>query len=152
MQCTGTVIESGGELARVLIESGACDHCQACGLGAIRDQKTMEVNALNRIGAVKDDRVHLELSGKRVMSASAVLFLVPFAGFMFGFLLGYFPIYWLVGSARVPIALLAAFVCLVAAYYPVKVLGERYDEFDFTIRSMVTGDEPLTPFEPRRSL
>lgn len=152
MQCTGTVIEGGGESARVLIESRACDHCHACGLGAIRNEKSMVVSAVNTVGAEKDDQVHLELSGRRVMSASAVLFLVPFAGFMLGFLLGYFPVYWLVGVARVPVTLVSALVCLVASYYPVKVLGARYDETDFVIQSIVAGDEPLTPFESRRSL
>lgn len=152
MQCTGTVIEGGAETARVRIESRACDHCHACGLGALKQEKAMVVDALNRIGAEKDDVVHLELSGKRVMSASAILFLIPFGGFMVGFLLGYFPLFWLVGTARVPLALVAALVGLIASYYLVKVLGDRYEQVDFIIRSLVTGDEPLTPFEPGRSL
>lgn len=149
MQCTGTVMDSSAGLAKVMIESKACDHCHACGLGSIRDEKSMVVNALNDIGAEKDDRVHLEMSGNRVMSASAVMFLVPFAGFLLGFLLGYFPVFWLTGWARVPVALVAALACLIASYYPVKVLGMRFDDIDFVITSLVTGDEPLTPFEPR---
>jgi hypothetical protein len=40
MQCTGTVLQSEGEIAKVFVEAKACDHCQACGFGAVRDQKT----------------------------------------------------------------------------------------------------------------
>ena len=92
MQCTGTVLDREGGIARVLIESSGCDQCRACGFGAIREKKSMEVNAENRVGAEKDVRVHLELSGKKVMSASAILFLVPFLAFIIGFLIGYFGI------------------------------------------------------------
>jgi sigma-E factor negative regulatory protein RseC len=149
MQCTGTVLESSGQVARVLIESKACDHCQACGFGAIRDRKTLEVDALNKIGAGKDDRVHLELSGKMVITASAVIFLIPFAGFIIGLLVGYYPVWYLVGAARVPISLVLGVVCLAASYYLVRLLGNRHQDFQFVIRSFADSDEPLTPYEPQ---
>lgn len=145
MKCTGTVLESSDGIARVLIESKACDHCQACGLGAVRDQKAMEVNALNKVGADKGDTVDLEVSGKKVMEASAILFLIPFAGFILGFLLGYFAIGPLF-DARTPAALITGFLLLAASYYLVYVLGNR-SEFEFVIKGIAEGAGPLTPYE-----
>lgn len=145
MKCTGTVLEGKGEIARVLIESKACDHCQACGFGAVSDQKAMEVNALNHIGAETGDTVHLEVSGKKVMQASAILFLIPFACFIAGFLLGYFAIGPLFG-APTPVAVITGFLVLAASYYLVYLLGNR-SEFEFVIKGVVEGTEPQTPFE-----
>ncbi|MCJ7745466.1 MAG: SoxR reducing system RseC family protein [Actinobacteria bacterium] len=148
MQCTGTVLESESEIARVLIESTGCDHCRACGFGAIREKRSMEVNAENRIGAEKDDRVHLELSGKKVMSASAILFLIPFLAFIIGFLLGYYALGPVVGTHyKTLVSLVLAFLLLGLSYYPVHVLGERQGDFQFVIVNLATGDERPTPVE-----
>ncbi|MHB8895139.1 MAG: SoxR reducing system RseC family protein [Candidatus Geothermincolia bacterium] len=144
MQCTGTVLEAEGEIAKVYIESKACDHCQACGFGAVRDKKAMEVNALNKLGARKGDTVHLEVSGKKVMSASAIVFLIPFAGFVAGFIIGYFVIgLWV---AKTPAALVTGLVLLAASYYLVYLLGNK-TEFEFVIKDLAPAGEPLTPFE-----
>jgi sigma-E factor negative regulatory protein RseC len=145
MKCTGTVLASRGEIATVLIESKACDHCQACGFGAVRDSKALEVQALNKVGAGTGDTVSLDVSGKKVMEASAILFLIPFAGFIVGFLIGYFalgPIF----DARTPAAIITGFVLLAASYYLVYVLGNR-SEFEFVIKGIAEGQEPLTPYE-----
>lgn len=150
MQCTGTVLDSRGGIARVLIESSGCDQCRACGFGAIREKKSMEVNAENRVGAEKDDRVHLELSGKKVMSASAILFLVPFLAFIIGFLIGFYALGPIVGAHyRTLVSLVLAFLLLGLSYYPVHVLGEKQGDFQFVIISLATGDERHTPFEPK---
>jgi sigma-E factor negative regulatory protein RseC len=145
MQCTGTVIENKGNIARVYIESKACDHCQACGFGAVREEKTLEVNALNDVGAREGDQVHLEVSGRKVMEASAILFLIPFGGFILGFLLGYFALGPLV-HARTASALILGFALLAASYYLVYLLGNK-SEFEFIVKSVLEGKEPLTPFE-----
>jgi len=144
MQCTGTVLETQGEIAKVYIESKACDHCQACGFGAVRDKKAMEVNALNKLRARKGDSVHLEVSGKKVMSASAIVFLIPFAGFIVGFLVGYFIIgLWV---SKTPAALISGLVLLAASYYFVYLLGNK-TEFEFVIKELAPANEQLTPFE-----
>jgi sigma-E factor negative regulatory protein RseC len=145
MKCTGTVIENRGNIARVFIESKACDHCQACGFGAVREEKALEVNALNDVGAREGDQVHLEVSGRKVMEASAILFLIPFGGFILGFLLGYFALGPLV-HARTASALIVGFALLAASYYLVYLLGNK-SEFQFIVKSVLEGEEPLTPFE-----
>lgn len=153
MKCAGTIIEEKGDIAGILIESKACDKCHACGFGAVRDEKSMVVNARNGVGARTGDRVNLEVSGKKVMSASAILFMIPFCGFIAGFLLGYFAVWHLFGAHyRTLVSVVLAFLLLAVSYYPVSVLGNR-SEFEFVIRSIATGDEPPTPFEsPRRGL
>ncbi len=138
MKCTGTVMESKGDIARVYIESTACDHCQACGFGAVREKKALEVNALNRVGAQEGDQVHLEVSGKKIMEASAILFLIPFGGFIVGFLLGYFALGPLV-HARTASALIVGFALLAASYYLVYLLGNK-SEFEFIIKSVLAGE------------
>lgn len=144
MQCTGTVVESEGENARVLIESNACDGCHACGFGALRDRKSMVVNALNKVGASKDDRVHLEVSGRKVMSASAILFLLPFCGFIAGFLLGYLAVGPVFHIDKTLTAVVLAFLFLGASYYPVHVFGNR-SEFEFVILSVAARELPRKP-------
>jgi len=141
VKCTGTVIDGTGDVARVLIESSACGDCHQCGYSSASENKRIEVNALNKVSADKGDPVLLEVSGKKIMEASAVLFLVPFGGFIIGFLIGYYPVWYLVGSARTLIAVAFAFVCLVVSYYPVHLLGEK-SEFEFVIKGIATADEP----------
>jgi positive regulator of sigma E activity len=143
MQCTGTVVESRGDIASVYIESGACDDCHACGFGAVREKKAMEVNALNDMGAEEGDQVHLEVSGKKVMEASAIIFLIPFAGFIMGFLLGYFVIGALV-HARTAAGLLTGFALLASSYYLVFLLGNK-SEFEFVIKEVLAPDVSPAP-------
>lgn len=119
------------------IASMACDHCQACGFAGMRDRKSIDVNALNEVGAREGDTVRLEVSGKKVMEASAILFLIPFLGFIVGFLLGYFAVGPLIG-ARNPTAVILAFLMLAGSYYFVFLLGNR-SEFEFVIREVTTG-------------
>lgn len=149
MQCTGKVLEKKGEIATVRIESKKCDDCQACGFGTVRSRNIVEVNALNRIGAVKDDLVHLDVSGKKVVSASAILFMIPFAGFITGFLLGYFAIGPLFGISKALSGVVLGFILLGVSYYPVYVLENR-SEFEFVIREVAPPGEALTPYEPER--
>ncbi len=141
MRCTGTVLDGTGEVARVLIEANACGDCHQCGFSSMSGNKRIEVNALNKVNASRGDPVFLEVSGKRVMEASAALFLVPFGGFIIGFLIGYYPVWYLVGAARTLIAVALAFACLVVSYYPVHLLGEK-SEFEFVIKGIATADEP----------
>lgn len=146
MQCTGTVLE-GGKIAKVYMETNSCDHCHACGFSAIREKKSLDVNALNDIGARKGDKVHLEVSGKKVMTASAIVFLIPFGGFIVGFLLGWVvagPLGWHNGGT--PLGLLLGLIGLASSYYLVYLLGNK-SEFEFIIKSFAKPDEPITPFE-----
>jgi positive regulator of sigma E activity len=139
MNCSGNVVQDG-EIALVNVESGSCGKCHACGFGAVAERKEMEVKAFNKVGAHNGEKVELELSGKKVMQASAIIFLIPFAGFIIGFLIGYYPVWYLIHSSRPLIALLCGVVLLAASYFLVRALGSRSD-FEFVI----TGFAPAAP-------
>lgn len=141
MRCTGTVVGGTGHVARVSIDSNACGDCHACSLGSASKDNVIEVNALNNVGADSGDPVFLEVSGSKVMKASAVMFLIPFSGFIIGFLTGYYPVWHLVGSSRTVIAVAFAFAFMAASYYPVHLLGKRSD-FEFVIKGIDTSSEP----------
>lgn len=141
MQCTGTVLNDG-RIAKVRMETNACDQCHACGFGAVREKKSMEINALNEIGARKGDQVHMEVSGKKVMGASAIVFLIPFGGFMLGLLLGFLlaaPLGW--EGGQTPLGLLLGVAILASSYYLVHLLGNR-SEFEFVIKGFARDREP----------
>ncbi|MHB8779871.1 MAG: SoxR reducing system RseC family protein, partial [Candidatus Geothermincolia bacterium] len=138
MLCTGTVVGRQDGIALVHIESQECDHCQACGFGAVRDKKAMEVRAQNDIGARIGDRIQLEVSGKKIMSASAIMFLIPFGGFILGLLLG-FGLAYLLGldSWATPLGLVLGVVLMALSYRIVRTLGNK-TEFEFVIKDFVS--------------
>jgi positive regulator of sigma E activity len=145
LHCSGTVVEEKGDLAAVRIETGSCGECRACGFGAVKNRKSMEVYAFNEVGARLADTVTLEASDKKILSASAIIFLIPFAAFIIGILAGYFPLLYLFDAARVPVALVCGFAFFAGSFYIVHLLG-RKSEFEFVIRA-VNPEETLTPAE-----
>jgi len=147
MECIGRVLKTTGDTATVLIETSGCDRCHACGITAIQEEKQLEVRALNRLGAGEGDSVRLEMSGRKVMAASAVLFLIPFLGFVAGLLIGYYGMGALVGDHyRMLAALLLAFGLLALSYIPVARYGKKETDFEFVIKSFATGPDAKQPF------
>ncbi|MBU4240327.1 MAG: SoxR reducing system RseC family protein [Actinomycetia bacterium] len=147
MKCRGTVVDGNGKVARVIIESSACGDCHTCGFGAVQDGKSIEVNALNEVGAREGNEVFLEVSGRKVMEASVVLFLIPFMAFITGFLIGYYPAWYLFHAARTAVSVILAFSFLAGSYYLVHILG-RASEFEFVIKGIATTDAPPCPPPP----
>ncbi len=143
MNCTGKVLENLGKNARVLIEQNACGECHACGLASMRQRGPVEVIALNKVGARKDDMVTLEFSGKKVLQASTILFFIPFCAFFLGFAFGYwfvwhpFGVYW-----RSLTAFIAGMTTLAASYALVRQLGKKYEDFQFVITGVGESGEP----------
>ena len=135
MECKGKVVGIEGGIARVRIESDACGGCKACGFSALRDRSSMEVNAQNRVGAEVDDVVQLEVSGRKVMWASAVLFMIPFLALVAGLMLGYYAIGPLLAVSKPLSAVVAGFALLAASYYLVYLFGS-HSEFEFIITTV----------------
>jgi len=135
MICSGKVLKTNGEIASVLVEATACESCGACGIASLKDRKHLEVRALNKAGAKEGDQVSLEVSGKKVMKASAILFMIPFSGFIIGFVLGYF-IAPHIGFSKTPTGLFIGFALLAASYYLVYLLGSK-SEFEFVIEEIL---------------
>lgn len=81
------VLEDGtAEVIRVRESacSGDCHKCSGCG----SSQQTMVIRAENTIGARVGDWVVIEAKSSAVLKAAAMLYLLPLALFIAGFLLG----------------------------------------------------------------
>lgn len=143
MNCNGKVLGVNKDMARVLIRPEGCGGCTACHIGSMIDKEPLEVKALNEAGAEKDDLVHLEIPGRKVIEASAVLFMIPFAGFIAGFLIGYYPVWSLIHASRELIALGLGFALLAFSFLLVKYLGEK-SNFVYVIKEVVS-QENVTP-------
>lgn len=141
MYCSGEVIEKKGDLVAVRIETGSCGDCRACGFGAVKNRKSMEVYASNELNADEGDTVTLEVSEKKIIGASAIMFMVPFAAFIVGILIGYFPLWYLFDAARVPITLICGFAFFAGSFYIVHLLG-RKKEFVLDIRGVKSKATP----------
>ena len=80
----GIVKEVKGEMITVEFERHeACGDCHACSLGSTDCAKhTITIRGKAEVG----DRIVVEMDESHVMAASAVAYLIPFAGFMAGLL------------------------------------------------------------------
>lgn len=135
MECSGRVIEVQSDIARVLIEKGACDQCRSCALYSTSRKRDLVVSALNRPGAEVGDLVYLTVSGKKVMWASAVLFLVPLAGLLAGYAIGSSVISLFVSWSPEALGIIFGFLLLGISYIPVRMLGKR-TSFEFLVDSV----------------
>ena len=88
--------------------SGDCHKCSGC--GAV--QQTMIVTARNPIGAKPGDMVTIESETGPVLKAAAVLYLMPLALFIAGYLVG---MQWQLGGLIGALAFFAS-IALVVAY------------------------------------
>jgi len=90
---TGTVVDAGDGRARVRVTySDACVKCGRCLLQA-RGESTV-IEAVDPVGSRPGDRVEIELPGRDLLRAAAVLYLVPLALAALGYLGGR----WLAGG------------------------------------------------------
>lgn len=136
MECNGKVLSVNKEIARVQIKPEGCGGCTACHIGSMVKQEPLEVNALNEAGAERGDLVHVEVPGKKIIEGSAVLFMIPFIGFVAGFMIGYYPIWFLTHTSRDLIALVCGFLLLALSYILVRYLGEK-SKFEYVVKEVV---------------
>jgi len=78
----GIVKEVNGEMITVVFERHeACGDCHACHMGSTNCEKhTITIKGKADVG----DEIVVEMDESHVMAASAVAYLIPFAGFMIG--------------------------------------------------------------------
>jgi len=89
LQETGQVIESFGETVTVTMKrSSVCASCGACGLLAPGASSDIVVEAKNLVGATAGDTVRLQVGTTDYLTATAVVYLLPLAAAIVGFLLG----------------------------------------------------------------
>jgi len=89
MEDEGLVKETRGERCLVEIRArGACLHCanrRVCGIGSAQ---SVTLEALNQAGARIGQRVLVEINPAFTLTAAAVVFIVPIAGLVAGYLVG----------------------------------------------------------------
>lgn len=142
MNCTGRVVENLGKNARVLLKKDACGDCHACGLASMRERDPIEVIALNKVGARQDDIVTLELSGRKMLEASTILFFIPFCAFILGFAFGFWFAWHLFGPYwRSLTGFVLGLVSLSISYLLVRFLGKKYEDFEFVITAVAESEK-----------
>lgn len=89
MQVIGKVLSTNGNKAFVsLVRTSACGgNCKACGGGCETVAHTIEV--MNSIDAKAGEMVEVVMDDSLGLKASAILYAIPFLGFVIGILLGY---------------------------------------------------------------
>lgn len=89
MQVIGKVLSTNGNKAFVsLVRTSACGgNCKACGGGCETVAHTIEV--MNSIDAKAGELVEVIMDDSLGLKASAILYAIPFLGFIIGILLGY---------------------------------------------------------------
>ena len=108
--------------------SGDCHKCSGCGAM----QETVELTVRNPIGASAGDLVLMETATGPVLTAAAVLYLLPLGLFFLGYLLG--QVLWSRGGLAGCLAFLVG-ICLCVVYD--RALG-RKKETEYTITGFVT--------------
>lgn len=125
------------EIAKVQIKPEGCGGCTACHIGSMIEQEPIEVNAFNEVKAERGDLVHVEIPGRKIIEGSAVLFMIPFIGFIAGFFIGYYPLWFLTHTSRDLVALVCGFVLLTLSYTLVRYLGGKSD-FEYVVKEVLT--------------
>ena len=114
----GKVTEVNGDTLTIVFERHeACGDCHNCMMGSESCAKhTIKLKGK----AEKDDIVEVELDASHVMMASALAYLVPFAGFIVGLFIG-----WAIFSDNELLMALCAVLGTAAAYLVMRVLDKR---------------------------
>lgn len=83
---TGRVVEVSGTMAKVMItRHSSCESCGACGIGA---KPEIDFMLKNDIGAKVGDRVVIEMRSTALFKAAFLVYMIPLAALITGFLLG----------------------------------------------------------------
>lgn len=87
----GTVVEIKNSIVAVVQcqRNSACQHCPSSGACSMGDDgKTMQVEAVNKVGAGLNDQVKIVTSTKHFLQSSFLLYIVPIIGLLIGALIG----------------------------------------------------------------
>lgn len=82
----GKVTELSGSMAKVIVKRhSSCENCGACGMSA---KPVMAFILNNEIGAKIGDKVIIEMRSKALFKAAFLVYSIPLAALIIGFLLG----------------------------------------------------------------
>lgn len=123
----GIVTKVDGEMLTVVFERHeACGDCHACMHGSTDCAKhTVQIRGKAEVG----DEVVVEMDNSQVMAASAMAYLIPFAGLLLGLFAG-----WqlggcvLTGFNRELVTALFGFIGTAAAYGVMRLLDPKFSK------------------------
>ena len=84
-ECGRVVSVSGGTADIIVERSGMCAKCGVC---SVLDSGNMRATARNPVGAGIGDLVEVELAQGSILSAAAIVYMVPLLFFFAGYFLG----------------------------------------------------------------
>lgn len=116
----GVVKEVNGRMLTVVFERHeACGDCHACMHGSSDCAKhTVTIPGEAEVG----DIVVVEMDDSHVMAASALAYMIPFAGFMLALVVS-----WLLGASE-PVMVLCALAGTALSYLLMRALDKRFSK------------------------
>lgn len=96
----------------------ACTECGACD---DKERALASIEAVNEIGAKVGDRVLIELPDKEIIKASLMVYLLPVAMMLIGYLLGN----WLISESG---GVVSSFAFLALSFFVVRWYDHYYDD------------------------
>lgn len=134
MKEKGLVVEIKGDRAVVeFMRSPACSGCKACSASV---NGTMRTEAINKLGAEVGDRVALKVESKEMVTAYAIVFIIPFLFLMAGFYLGLY-LSRFVGLDGDTMGFILSIVFLGLSYVVIRKLDNRAAKADSFIPEVI---------------
>ena len=122
----GIVTKVDGEMLTIVFERHeACGDCHACMHGS-EDCAKHTITLKGK--AQKGDIVEVEMDDSHVMAASAMAYLIPLAGFIVGFALGWLLTHVVTGMNPELLMALCAIVGTGAAYLVMRALDPHFSK------------------------
>ena len=118
------VLEAHDDKAVIEVaRSSACAGCSKCMIG--RENQTVQAEVENTIAAKAGDVVEVEMEFSSILSASFIVYGVPFIGFILGALLGYYVVSDFIMISQDILGLICGLIVIILAYIGIKALDKK---------------------------
>ena len=119
------VVELKGENKAIVevARSTACENCGKCMVG--KENLTVKAEVENTVGAKPGDTVDVEMELTGVLSASIIVYGIPFAGFLGGCFLGYYWLAKLLAFSQDITAICLGALLMLLCYGAIKLLDKK---------------------------
>lgn len=131
----GKVIAKDDNKVKVeLLRTEACAKCKACTVGM--KSETMVINCLNICNAKVNDKVEIMLEEENFLKAVAIMYGIPFMGFIFGVFAGYYGSVRLGLASNELISCCTGMVCVVVSFLWIKSNEEKWKKQNFVPKAI----------------
>lgn len=122
----GQVVAAGDGMAKIKLQRHAsCDKCGACGMG---NRPEIIVDVDDRVGVEKGDIVMLRMKTGQLFKAAVLMYTLPLAGLVLGFLVGQRLGVWggLNPDSAENVGILTGFIFLAVSYLAIRWWDRRH--------------------------